>query len=177
MLQYNTLVYLPLEDLSFFKVMVFRPDKSAYLVENCDPDLAFSKFYRNISLDEIPEKMITTKEGMEKFWEEESKRLKEELKSLKTKQYSPEYALTAKLQDLENEIQKNRSKITPDLDSDKKTRIEKVIKQLEKGARRTQGKQGVKYKKFQEEIDKQIRRAKTKLEKYEKDKKKLSSLI
>lgn len=176
MLQYNTIVYLPLEDLSFFKVMIFRPDKNAYLVESCDPELSFGNYYKNILVSEIPEKMIINKKDMEEFWEKETEKLTSKLKELKQQQFSPEYALIAKLKDLDDEIQKNQSKLTPDLSDEEKQRIEKVIRQLQKGARRTENKQSVKYKKFAQELDRQIRRTEAKIEKYKKDREKLTVL-
>lgn len=177
MLEYNTLVYVPNEDYSYFRVMIFRPDKNGYLLENCDPRFCFKPFYKMVYLDQVNEKIISDISKMKEFWGIKINELVKENKALEQKKYNPDEVIKAKISDIQKDIDTVKEKLASITDEDIISQKQRAIRQMEKGIRRLKGKDHVKYLKFYDEIDNKIRANESKIRKYKEDRDNLESLL
>ena len=174
---YNDLIYVPKEDFSYFRVMLYRPDKNGYLLECCDPRQVFGVFYKMIYIDQLEEKAILTIDKMKEFWETEIRRLILINDKLRDEKYSPDKNLEAKIKDIQYQI----NCVSKSLEIIKEPTLilkkEKAIKEMQKGIRRLQKKENCKYLAYQEKIDLQISKNSNQIRKYEEDRTNLNKIL
>ena len=164
-LTYNDIIYVLTEDFSFFKVMLFRPDRNGYLLECCDPRLTFGTYYKMIYLDQL-EKAIFSLKQMEIFWEKETQKLNDEIFILKENQKSNIKNIEAKIQDMEKEISVISKKLETITSPEEKLKKERAINQIKKGIKRTRNKTNLKYNNYSSQIELEIQKKQNKLKKY-----------
>ena len=168
-LKYNDIVYVPTEDFSFFKIMLFRPDRNGYLLECCDPRLIWGSHYKMIYLDQLEKAMFSLKQ-MEVFWEKEIQKLNNEISILKENQKSNIKNIEAKIQDMKKEISAISKKLETITSPEEKLKKEKAIKQIQKGIKRTRKKINLNYNNYISEIELEINKKERKIQKYKEDK-------
>ena len=168
-LKYNDIVYVPSEDFSFFKIMLFRPDRNGYLLECCDPRLIWGSHYKMIYLDQL-EKAMFSLDQMETFWEKEIEKLNKEISALKENQKSNIKNIEAKIQDMEKEISVISKKLESITSTEEKLKKEKAIKQIQKGIKRTKKKTDLSYNNYISQLEIQINKKERKIQKYKEDK-------
>ena len=168
-LKYNDIVYVPTEDFSFFKIMLFRPDRNGYLLECCDPRLIWGSHYKMIYLDQL-EKAMFSLDQMETFWEKEIEKLNKEISALKENQKSNIKNIEAKIQDMEKEISVISKKLKSITSTEEKLKKEKAIKQIQKGIKRTKKKTDLSYNNYISQLEIEINKKERKIQKYKEDK-------
>ena len=168
-LKYNDIVYVPTEDFSFFKIMLFRPDRNGYLLECCDSRLIWGSHYKMIYLDQL-EKAMFSLDQMEIFWEKEIQKLNDEISILKENQKSNIKNIEAKIQDMKKEILVISKKLETITSPEEKLKKEKAIKQIQKGIKRTKKKTNLNYNNYISELELEINKKERKIQKYKEDK-------
>ena len=168
-LKYNDIVYVPSEDFSFFKIMLFRPDRNGYLLECCDPRLIWGSCYKMIYLDQL-EKAMLSLDQMEIFWEKEIQKLNDEISILKENQKSNIKNIEAKIQDMKKEISVISKKLESITSPEEKLKKEKAIIQIQKGIKRTKKKTDLNYNNYISELELEINKKERKIQKYKEDK-------
>ena len=166
---YNDLIYVPKEDFSYFRVMLYRPDKNGYLLECCDPRLIWGPHYKMIYLDQLEKAMFSLKQ-MEVFWEKEIQKLNDEISVLKENQKSNIKNIEAKIQDMKKEISVISKKLESITSPEEKLKKEKAIIQIQKGIKRTKKKTDLNYNNYISELELEINKKERKIQKYKEDK-------